>query len=250
MFRLFLLKKIFQGVKERIDSAKEKREEERLRNRRIYERYNVDHKHLTMLNEQDIFIIRDISTQGFSTYASPRGLERLDVGDVFASRMRYLGEVYDLNARVSWKGGDVVGFEQLNPSAQVKTFIHRLLMPIEIASSLREVDSEFMQGHEPNKKWYHGDNDTDLYIWMTEDGELNAWQLIIKDQYVEWNDLHGISTGNMSGSNAAVPGFDLPPSRLFIADRGIDQAKKQSAIDVIMAMGIRERESIIKTISS
>jgi hypothetical protein len=249
MFRLFLLKKIFQGVKERIDSAKEKREEQRLRNRRIYERYNVDHKRLTMLNDQDIFVMRDISVHGFSTYASKRGIERLEVGDVFASRMRYLGEVYDLNARVSWKGSDVVGFEQLDPSTQVKGFIERLLRPIEIASSLREVDSEFMQTHERGKKWYHGDADTDLYVWFGEDEALDAWQLILKDHYVEWNQLHGMSTGVMSGSNAAVPGFDLPPSRLFVADRIIDTRKKQTAVDVIMAMGIPERDAILKTIT-
>src|SRR5690606_28845794 len=103
-------------------------------------------KHLTMMNEQDILLIREISAKGFSTQVSHRGFNRFQVGDVYAARMRYLGEIYDLDARVSWKSGkDTVGFELVTAERRTRDFMQRLLHPIALANSLRIVDAEFIK---------------------------------------------------------------------------------------------------------
>ena len=48
--------------------------------RRVYNRFNIEHKHMTMLNNQDIFLIRNISLRGFCTDVSERSYQKLKLG--------------------------------------------------------------------------------------------------------------------------------------------------------------------------
>ena len=247
MFRLFIFDKFIDGIKQLFGRGQNS-DQKRQRNRRIFERFNVDHKHLTMLNEQDIFLLREISAFGFSTFTSDRGLDRLSIGDLFAARLRYLGEIYDLEARVSWKSKEVIGFEHTNTSAETKAFLQRLLKPIEIAASLSEVDSEFMKAKDDTHKWYHGESETDLNIWFDEVGKVENWQLIMDEAYVSWSRLHGISSGVIKTSANAASFTNSADSRDQIADREIDPKKKRMAYDIIMASHLDESESLIQTI--
>lgn len=247
MFRLFLRKKLRSSPTKQAAEPARKR-----RNRRIFERYKIDFKHLTMMNEQDILLIREISAKGFSTHVSPRFWERFKVGDVFSARMRYLGEIYDLEARVSWKAkSDTVGFELLKAEKKTIDFMQRLLYPSEIAGSLRLVDAKFMAENNEKKVWYHGDQDTDLYIWHNHEGDINAWRLITRDKFVEWAPTKGVNTGQIKIVADGINGvLDLPnadPSQVH--DQAISLESKQLAIDVMMAVEIPEKEQILATLT-
>ena len=66
MFRLYLLNLIKSG-----ESSKKKIVSKGLPartefDRRTYERFNTKDKHMMLMNEQDIFFIRDISKRGFN----------------------------------------------------------------------------------------------------------------------------------------------------------------------------------------
>ena len=115
MFRLFLRKKILSagdkaakalsaqagkvGKAGKAGAAKGGKKkaaepEPPIRNRRVFARYNIDHKHLTLMNDQDILLVREISSKGFSTEVSPRGFARLVVGDVYDARVSDVGHPY------------------------------------------------------------------------------------------------------------------------------------------------------------
>lgn len=249
MFRLFLRKKILSGAKGKAPLKAVGRDEPVRRNRRVFARYNVDHKHLTLMNEQDILLVREISAKGFSTEVSQRGFARLTVGDVYDARIRYLGEIYDLQARVAWKADNFVGFEIVKASRETLMFIKRLLRPIEIATSLQPVESAFMTDGPSGKSWYHGDEESDLYTWHdAETSELTAWQLAVGDQYVEWKATDGFATGTLTGAQGreALMGANLSgPAQT--QDAAVDPKKKQFAADVIMALQFPVREEILET---
>lgn len=254
MFRVFLRNKIFDGGSEARSKKKSSNAageaKERTRNRRIFERYPVDHKHLTLMNEQDILLVREISAKGFSTQVSERGMERLALSDVYAARVRYLGEVYDLEAKVSWKGKGHVGFEIVNAQRNTLSFLRRLLKPIEIAASLREVNSSFMVNNEERKTWYHGDEETDLYVWRGADDSMIAWQLVTQNSFVEWKKSDGLSSGSLALPNGNEIMIDNPFLGTIIAkDKPIDAKKKQFAIDILMALPLSFREEILVTIT-
>lgn len=267
MFRLFLKKKIESSSNSLEHDFSEKvrstlTQSPSPKNRRSFTRHVVDYKHLTLLNEQDILIIRDISLKGFSTEVAPRTSERMAIGDNFEGRIRYLGETYDLQFKVAWKSATLVGFEIVETPEQTIDFLNRLIKPIEIATSLTEIDNDIMQNQEPGKTWYHSEKNCDLYTWKSEDGEISAWWLMVEDMFVKWTrSAEGLVTGSLlTTTEKLVAGF---PARFteqareqqqtktcFSAiDNVLDNNKRQMAVDIFMALELPVRDELIKTLS-
>jgi len=252
MFRIFLRKKLLSGNKDEGVGLAATSHGLKSRNRRMFDRHNVSHQHLTMMNEQDILVIRDISAKGFASDVSERAFERFLTGDVYEARMRYLGESFDLQIRVTWKENRLVGFEINQPSADVLRFLRRLLRPIEIAQSLNEVDAEFMRENKEAKAWFHGDYETELFLWRSEDGKLLAWKLISGSDFVEWKDGEGVTTGSIARPS---PGSALEftsltnPEEVERRDLIVVKEKQQFATDLIMALNAPVREEIIETMA-
>lgn len=241
MFRLFLRSKILSA-----DSSSESRNTaaarsaaaDAMRNRRVFQRFPIDHKHLTLMNDQDILLVREVSAKGFSTEVAPRTIERLVEGDVYEGRIRYLKETYDLKARVAWKASPMIGFEIVDCPADTLVFIKRLIRPMEIAFSLKEVDANFLSAGEDGKRWFHGDHNSDLYIWQDPAGSgLSAWQLNFERSYVEWRSGSGLATGAFrelaARDGTTSGGFG---GRNAEPDQTPNRDKRLFATDVIMAM--------------
>jgi hypothetical protein len=253
MFRLFLKKKLIAGEEKKSSLAaariRANAQSTIANNRRELNRYNVDHKHLTLMNDQDILLVREISAKGFSTDVSTRGYERLCMGDVYEARVRYHRETYDLKARVAWKSEGVVGFELVETPKDTLNFIKRLLKPMEIAQSMQPVDPSFLRHEVENKAWFHGDDDSDLYIWREgESDNIKAWQLAIGNSYITWDDRTGIQTGTISQNAAPEKILGHPMSPLQKPDKDIDSGKRQLAIDVIMALHDPVKDLILETL--
>lgn len=253
MFRIFLRKKLLSGKTDaRAAGDTHPARVSRQRNRRLFQRYNVTQHHLTMMNDQDILVIRDLSAKGFSSDVSERAFERFLIDDVYEARMRYLGETYDLEIRVTWKELKTVGFELVDPSAETLGFMRRLLHPIEIANSLKQVDAEFMRDNKESKVWFHGEFETELFLWKTDIGELIAWKLISGADFVEWKNSAGMITGSIA---RPLPGSRLEfeslsaPEEIESRDRVIDPHRKQFATDLIMALSSQLRDEIMATIA-
>lgn len=247
--RLFLIQKLAKQMAQNGAKSTSERAQQTARDRRLYERFNLDHKHLTMLNEQDIFQIREISQHGFSTWASPRAIERMAVHDAYQARIKHLGEAHDVDIRVSWKTEDTIGFEIPSAELTLQAFIQRLLMPSEIASSLRLMEAEFLQDQQHGKSWYHGDHTSDLYVWRDNDGAIDAWQMIWGDQYAAWSRVAGMSTGRASNAfSDSMRAFTDMPQQSFAPDDVVDQFKVQFALDVTAASLLSERDFILSTI--
>lgn len=249
MFKFFLKKKILSFAKKKTSGEKEKASTPApKRNRRIIERYNIDYKHLTILSDQNILIIKDISPKGFATGLAKQSYDKFLIDDVYDGRIRYLGEAYDVRARVTWKHKELMGFELLRPTRQTVGFLSRLIRPVEIAASLKEVDSQFMQFENENKAWFHGENETDLYMWYTPTGELIAWQLCLGDEFVEWQITGGIKTGKL---NQSVLDFGTPLSSdnaVAKRDQIIALEKLQLAQDIIMASNVNNKHVLLETL--
>ena len=253
MFRLFLKKKLIAGEeKNKSQVAAQIRANAQTtvsNNRRVLNRYNVDHKHLTLMNDQDILLVREISAKGFSTDVSPRGFERLCLGDVYEARVRYHRETYDLKARVAWKADGVVGFELVETPKETLGFIKRLLKPMEIAQSMQLVDPKLLRDDVDNKSWFHGDDDSDLYIWRGDgNSQITAWQLAIGNSYITWNDSSGMQTGSITQDPVSEKILGHPMSPLQKADSTVDKNKRQLAIDIIMALHDPVKDLILETL--
>ena len=252
MFRLFLINLLKSGKEgeQLLDRPKNVLPPKRLRNRRIYERFDIDHKHLSLMNDQDILLVRDLSEKGFSTEVSPRGFKRLVVGDVYLCRIRYLGELYDAQACVRWKSKGFVGFELLKASKNTKTFMSRLIKPIEVGTSLQKMDDRFIELHDnEGMTWYHGPNETNFYLWLDDEEELKSWKLEDNDRFIKWDPISGVITGKII-RDKQDPNTMTPWARTLSEDQSPNKDLKQFATDVFMVLQLPSKDKLIESIMS
>lgn len=223
----------------------------RNQDKRSFERYAVNHKHLALMNEQDILLIRDISAKGFATEVAPRAASRFKLGDIYEARMRYVGEVFELEAKVAWKSGNMVGFEMIRAPQATMLFMKRLIDPMKRAASLEAVESGQINEGGRIKQWFHGDQGTDLWVWR-DGNDIAAWQLHLDRIYIQWDSQHGLSTGVMreeASQKTGTSSYMHASSTQLLADNGPDGEKVRIATDVFMSVRFDIRERLLATLS-
>jgi hypothetical protein len=243
MFRVFLGKKLPNKKPARTGKKTAVADD----NRRKNIRYDMDHKHLTLMNDQDIYQIRDVSKNGFSTFASKRTLQRVTTGDTYESKIRYVGATYALTARVSWTSNEAIGFTCLDSNPQTKEFLARILQPMTIGSTLTLMECDLVKKYESSKTHYVGSHNSNLFIWTGRDGIVDAWQLIIDQSFLEWSHLNSLSSGNLADTVKSSM-FDLSQEMLNKTHE-VSTESIQFATDVIMGSSIKEQEQIINTLN-
>ncbi len=247
MLRIFLKKKIFSGQSTNTNTSDIKEVRSKLRNRRVYDRFGVKDQHMTVMSEQDILVLRDISAKGFASEVSERAYERFEIGDIYASRMRFHGDVQDIEVKVAWKSAQLVGFELHNPEPEVLSFFQSLLRPIQLAQSLTQVDAAFMRDQHAGMLWFHGEG-IDLHLWQSEEDGLSAWRLVADDNVVEWSVVHGIKTGYIEAMSTSSLGILEPGQAHRAIDDEPDSQRLRFAADVIAALPFSERTELAKTL--
>ena len=280
MFRFFLTKKIFAGkirgvAAESARSGFFQQAEQQAAwqpNRRMKERFSVDHRRMTMMSDQDIMVVREVSETGFSSVVSERTWARMGIGDGYSSRVRIGPDVLEFSVKVAWKdvvnladaaAGDrappthLLGFEMIQDAENSVSGWRRLIRPSALAGSLQRVDSSFMQQFGSEKVWYHGDDGCDLMIWFSPDeSKMIAWRLSYDSHYVEWRDGSPFETGRTPDltpgvfSNEANFGSpELPEIRTPSNGTGkatIDHRRLQEALDILSASDVTEAAELIQ----
>ncbi len=244
MFRIFLKKKLYSGANPK--TGKDSEKNNRYKNRRAFERYHVEH--LTVMNDQDILVMRDLSAKGFSSDVSERAYDRFDLNDIYAARMRYHGEVHDISVKVAWKNERAVGFELHQPDVDTLFFFQKLIRPVQLAQSMTVVDAAFMRDQHAGMLWFHGEG-ADLHLWQGEDeAGLSAWRLIADDQVVEWSRASGLRTGRVEKTTHTDLGILEPGQNHHAIDKHTNPDRLRFAIDLISALPFSERNELEKTI--
>lgn len=254
MFRLYLVDQLQTAQlasHNHLAGAGENRHKRPKRNRRIYDRFDIDHKHLSLMNDQDILLIRDISEFGFSTEVSSRGFKRLNIGDTYRCRLRYLNEIYEVEACVRWKLKNFVGFEIVKNSPKLNRFMKRLIKPIEIASTFNKVDDMINKlQHDDGMEWYQGVDSSNFYLWRDEFGHVKSWCFESSNRYLKWKQGFGLSSGSWKSEGHFSELMSNPKNREASEDMALDGDLTQLVLDVFMAFPIPEKQELINSIQS
>ncbi len=284
MFRFFLTKKIFAGKIREVAAESERNglglrlgdRQDHQPNRRMTERFSFDHRRMTMMSDQDIMVVREVSDSGFSSVVSERSWGRMEIGDGYSSRVRIGSDVLEFSIKVAWKdviniGGAaqgsengetapttyLLGFEMIQDSETSGASWRRLIRPSVLAGSLQRVDTSFMQQFGSEKVWYHGDDGCDLMIWNSPDeSKMIAWRLSYDSHFIEWRDGWPLETGRSPDltpgvfsheANFSVP--ELPAIRTpgsGDAKPVIDHRRLREALDILSASDVTEAPELIQ----
>lgn len=209
------------------------------KNRRQSERFTIDAKQLAVFNEQDILFIRDLSEDGFSSIVSDRAFERFEIGDGYVSRLSHLGQSYDLTVEVAWKNENLIGFRFRKMPVESIRLVQRLITPARLASTLVKVDAAFM---ETNRIWYHGEEQTDLFIWQSNRNSIDAWEFSSGSIFVTWDPDRLFRTGAQKAADVSDTGLISDQQLLKIFDESPKQESIQFALDVITASNCEEKD--------
>ena len=77
------------------------------------------------------------------------------------------------------------------------------------------------------KYWLRSDGPVEIFVWKHPDGELAQFQVLLLENFVEWQDGHGLKTGRiMSKRNVDTPLLD-EDEMVFRVDEGVDEDKLQ-----------------------
>lgn len=242
MFRLFLMKKTDEVNMQPQLPTKQ------LRNRRLYERYNINLKHISMLNEQDILIIRDLSEEGFSCEADTRCLVRMNRGDKYLCKMRYLSEIYEIAAQVMWKDTNFIGFAIKFPGEKVLNFIKRLLNPAQVGYSLKSLDTSLKRlAYDGGPIRFSGEQNSSLVIWETENRDLESWYFECGDKYTQWDCYRGIETGKLL-EHQKNPTLSKVWDKNKVRDTKENTSFIQFTIDVLMTLDFPRNQNLIDSL--
>ena len=110
--------------------------------------------------------------------------------------------------------------------------LEKFLEPRCLGNSLREIDpSSLKDGDKGNFRWYHGVNDTSLFSWHDESGEIIQQQMVFLEKVVEWTKDEPLKTGKIKSEvglgekqygwvRSEIMEFDESPNRQIL-----DQAR-------------------------
>ncbi len=244
MFRLFLIEQLRKAKKSA--AGRPKLPEKQYRNRRLYERFNIDHKHLSLLNDQDILLIRDISSGGFCCEVGERCFKRLNVADAYLCRIRYLNEVFEVKASVSWKSKTFIGFAISEPSTKVQAFLDRILIPARIGTSLKTLDATLKAKSSQPLLRFHGEDQSTLVIWEEDGLEISSWYFEYQKTYIAWELLNGVETGQLVEPDKTSLASPWESQRK--KDTKVDEQIRQFAIDVFMVLNFERNAELINTL--
>ena len=271
MFRFFLTRKLFSGETRDVEADEALANAKNRPNRRMKERFSFDHRRMTMMSDQDIMVVREVSETGFSSMVSERTWNRMGIGDGYSSRVRIGPEVLEFSIKVAWKESTksslvadgetsaprhILGFEIIQGTETSESGWRRLIRPAALAGSLQKIENSFMHQFGAEKVWYHGEDGCDLMIWSSPDDlKMIAWRLSYDSHYVEWRDGSAFETGK---SPDLTPGvfnsqdqFNFPQlPALRNPGSGGDQAamnhrRLREALDILSASDVTEAPALI-----
>jgi hypothetical protein len=134
-----------------------------------------------------------------------------------------------------------MGLKFLELTREQREAIERFLDARVLAAPIQEIPSAPGVSLKKGCRWFHGKNNTDIFVWQTPDGRnIARCQFVFVDQVVEWSQAEGIQTGTVQRADFALhqkalfPGTPAP----IAYDEIRDELAIQTAREILSFSGI------------
>ena len=107
-----------------------------------------------------------------------------------------------------------------------------------LASHLRSVHDSHLDHEIPAqlKYWLQADGPVELFVWRHNDGEVSRFQVLLLENFLEWEDGKGVRTGRiLTKRNLDTPLFS-EDEYMFQIDDSVDTEKLQSSSQLIQCI--------------
>ncbi len=195
--------------------------------KRVFPRFPVCY--LTFKPEQQAraYEVKDISYTGMQLGVL-EGAQGLSEGQELQGTVHWLGERMSLQGRVMWSTGARAGVEFVKRAETAKAVV-KFLAEDRLVAALKPLHKVDYGAELPAKLkyWLRSDGPVEVFVWQHQDGELSQFQILLLENFVEWQDGVGLKTGRiMSKRNVDTPLLD-EDELMFRVDASLDDDKLQ-----------------------
>jgi hypothetical protein len=171
--------------------------------------------------------IKDISHTGMQLGVTEGSGEYAE-GEVLQGTVHWLGDELITQGKVMWSTKGRVGIEFIK-RAELAQHLGKFLSEDRLVAALKPLHKMDYGAELPAKLkyWLRSDGPVELFVWQHRDGELAQFQVLLLENFVEWEDGQGLKTGRiMSKRNVDTPLLD-EDEFVFRVDEGLDDLKLQ-----------------------
>ncbi len=169
--------------------------------------------------------IKDISFTGMQLGIAE---DAYNEGQPLNGTVHWLGQELTMHGKVMWKTKGRVGVEFIK-RAELATGLKTFLSEERLIAALKPLHRVDYGAELPAKLkyWLRSDGPVEIFVWKHPDGELAQFQVLLLENFVEWQDGQGLKTGRiMSKRNVDTPLLD-EDEMVFRVDEGVDEDKLQ-----------------------
>ncbi len=190
------------------------------KNSRYFRRYGLEKEKITMIYENDIMVLVNISYDGFCLKVSSRVLDSISIGQsCYFKKFRLFDRQVPIYAQVVWisKKDSTVGFciDQEKSGPDFHSLIEPVLLPLDIASSFKQIDIGTFDDITTKTLIYRGSYNSEIFIKFQSQNSLDPKvqtinscsfpdydiveiKMLSANFYLSWTPEEGLSTGTFS----------------------------------------------------
>ncbi len=194
-----------------------------------------------------IFEVKDISHSGMQI-GLKSGNHSLKKDEKIQGTIHWSGKELHVSGTVAWDTDMRLGVEFSNSAAN-RTEVDEFLAIDSLAFHLKPVHlvDYGVELPERLKYWLRADGPIEIFIWKHNDGELAKFQILIMENFVEWEDVVGLKTARVISKRDIDTPLINEDEIVFKIDPVLDDEKISRALSLVQ--GISEKSLSSETLN-
>ena len=175
------------------------------------------------------FEVKDISHSGMQI-ALRMGEHEMKKDQTVSGLLHWLGIELPVSGTVRWSAGMRAGIE-FHATSQLRDKISELLDLAAFGTRLKPVHKMDFGVDIPArlKYWLRADGPVEVFVWQHGDGEIAKFEMILMENFVEWEDTKGLKTGRVISKRDIDTPLLTEDEFVFQMDAHADQEKISKA---------------------
>ena len=180
--------------------------------------------------KKQVFEVLDISYTGMKINLKD-GSHGYSQDDKVRGTVNWRGASLKIDATVKWTQERQVGIS-FNLTDKLTKEIKNFLSISNIIAGMRPIHHTDFELPADLKYWLRSEGPVELFAWQHRDGVMSKFQLILLNNFVEWEDGTGIRTGEIVTQRDCDLPLTSEEEFMFQIDQGMEMEKVKFARDV------------------
>lgn len=202
--------------------------------KRIFPRF--PYTYLTFKGDDQVFEVKDITYTGMQLCRKDGGHSHIP-GDIIGGTLHWRGQELDIKGKVMWAKGARLGVA-FDKDGGFPQSVEKFLCVENIIAGMRALHKIDLDLEIPAnlKYWLRSDGPVELFVWCHNDGELSRFQVIVRENFLEWEDGKGVKTGRVLTQRDLDTPLSPEDEFVFTMDHSSCPYKVELASSVIEAI--------------